>query len=85
MLLPPIRNTEETYGLKLSLREAALKYVNLAHLQYRAGSLNYLDVLDARRKYFDAQISLSNALRDEYIALVNLYKALGGGWQLPSI
>lgn len=76
---------QETYGLKLSLREAALKYVNLAHLQYRAGSLNYLDVLDAQRKYFDAQISLSNALRDEYIALVNLYKALGGGWQLPSI
>ena len=32
------------------------------------------------RKYFDAQIGLSNAVRDEYLALVDLYKALGGGW-----
>ena len=42
--------------------------------------INYLDVLDAQRKYFDAQIGLSNAVRDEHLAMVDLYKALGGGW-----
>ena len=40
-------------------------------------------MLDAQRRYFDAQISLSNAVRDEYLAMVALYKALGGGWQTP--
>lgn len=66
---------------RIELREAAVKYVNLARTQYRGGTLNYIDVLDAQRRYFDAQIGVNNALRDEYIALVNLYKSLGGGWR----
>lgn len=72
-----------TATLMVNLRDAARKYVDLANLQYRGGSINYIDVLDAQRRYFDAQISLSNAVRDEYLALVELYKALGGGWSLP--
>ena len=53
-----------------------------AHLVDRSspGSTNYIDVLDAQRRYFDAQIGLSNSVRDEHLALVQLYKALGGGW-----
>ena len=70
-----------TAALKGALCDAAREYVRLAHLQYRAGSINYIDVLDAQRRYFDAQIGLSNAVRDEHLALVGLYKALGGGWQ----
>lgn len=38
-------------------------------------------MLDAQRRYFDAQIRLSNALRDQRLARVQLYKALGGGWE----
>lgn len=75
------RKARETAALKGNLRDAALKYVELAHLQYRGGSINYIDVLDAQRRYFDAQIGLSNAVRDEHLALVELYKSLGGGWQ----
>lgn len=75
------RKARETAALKVTLRDAALKYVELAHLQYRGGSINYIDVLDAQRRYFDAQIGLSNAVRDEYLALVELYKSLGGGWR----
>lgn len=70
------QNTE----LKNNLREAALKYVELATFQYRYGDIKYINVLDAQRRYFDAQIGLSNAVRDEYMALVQLYKSLGGGW-----
>ena len=69
--------------LKRNLEQALRKYVELARLQYINGVINYLDVLDAQRHYFDAQIGLSNAIRDEYIALVRLYKALGGGWNTP--
>ena len=76
------RSARSAAELKLTLRDAASKYVQLARLQYRAGSINYLDLLDAQRRYLDAQIGLSNAVRDEHLALVQLYKALGGGWQL---
>ncbi len=74
------RKLQETADLRSTLRDAALKYVELANIQYLAGTLNYIDVLDAQRRYFEARISLSNAVRDEYLALVNLYKVLGGGW-----
>lgn len=70
----------QTAALRVALREAALKYVDLAHLQYRSGTINYIDVLDAQRRYFDAQIGVTNAVRDEYLALIQLYKTLGGGW-----
>ena len=75
------RSTRQAAQLKSDLCEAARKYVDLANLQYRAGSINYIDVLDAQRRYFDARTGLSNAVRDEYLALVQLYKALGGGWR----
>lgn len=70
----------EERELQQNLERAAYEYVRLARLQYINGVINYLDVLDAQRKYFDAQIALSNAVRDERIALVKLYKTMGGGW-----
>lgn len=59
---------------------AAGQYLRLAIMQYHAGTLSYLDVLDAQRRLFDAEIGLSDAIRDEYLAMIELYKALGGGW-----
>ena len=63
------------------LEEAARSYMELANLQYINGVISYLDVLDAQRGYFDAQIVLNNAVRDELLSVVYLYRALGGGWQ----
>lgn len=74
------RKKHEASALQSELSAAAEKYVQLATLQYKAGSLNYLDVLDAQRRFFDAQVGVNNALRDEYLALIDLYKSLGGGW-----
>lgn len=74
------RNVRQSAERKENLRDAARKYVELATIQYRGGNINYIDVLDAQRRYFDAQIGLNNAVRDEHLALVQLYKALGGGW-----
>ena len=72
---------KEVYELRANLERSAKRYMDLAQLQYINGVINYLDVLDAQRGYFDAQIGLSNAIRDELIAVVQLYKALGGGWK----
>lgn len=74
------RKSRERVELKQALRDAAYKYMNLSWRQYRGGSVIYLDVLDAQRHYLDAQISLGNAIRDEHLSLVQLYKTLGGGW-----
>lgn len=65
------------------LARSAAEYLRLAELQYHAGTLSFLDVLDARRALLNSSLNMSNALRDEYLALVNLYKALGGGWEMP--
>ena len=67
-------------SLKFDLQEATRKYVSLTLSQYINGTINYLDLLDAQRAYFDAQVELSNAIMNEHLALVDLYKALGGGW-----
>lgn len=74
------QNARRASDLKNALREAALKYVELATIQYQYGDIKYINVLDAQRRYFDAQIAQSNAVRDEYLALVQLYKSLGGGF-----
>lgn len=69
----------ENTRVQQELMAAAREYVRLARLQYMGGSLNYIDVLDAQRRYFSAQIGVNNALLDEYLALINLYRSLGGG------
>lgn len=71
---------KENETLMESLKTASRKYVELARFQYMNGQTDYLDVLDAQRSYFNAEIDYSNAVRDRYLALIILYKALGGGW-----
>lgn len=70
----------EMYELQAQLEHSAKNHVALTQIQYINGAINYLDVLDAQRGYFDAQIGLSNAIRDELITVVQVYKTLGGGW-----
>ena len=72
--------THAIYQSRLELLRAAKTATDLAQLQYINGVIGYLDVLDAQRSYFDAQISFSNANRDACIAFVALYSSLGGGW-----
>jgi multidrug efflux system outer membrane protein len=56
----------------------------LALARYQGGVSSYLDVLDAQRQQFDAERSLANAVRDQLSAVVQLYRALGGGWREPT-
>ena len=72
---------KEIYETRLRLEQASKSTLDLAQLQYLNGVIGYMDLLDAQRGYLDAQIGLSNAVRDKQISMVNLYKALGGGWQ----
>lgn len=59
-------------------------YARAARLRYEAGYSAYLEVLDAERSLFQAQINASQARAQSLVAITNLYKALGGGWQVAA-
>ena len=59
---------------------AARKTVELATLRYEGGVDNYLNLLDAQRVLLDAELNTSAVVRRQKVAVVQLYKALGGGW-----
>jgi outer membrane protein, multidrug efflux system len=58
-------------------REAVLSLAS-----YTAGVSSYIDVLDAEQLLYPAETALAQTQRDQLLAVVNLYKALGGGWEV---
>lgn len=63
------------------LVDAAKDATRLARLRYQGGSTSYLEVLTTDSNLFTAQLNLVSAQEGEALALVQLYGALGGGWQ----
>jgi multidrug efflux system outer membrane protein len=59
---------------------ALTDYARLARLRYDEGYTSYLEVLDAERSLFNAQLEYAQSQGVLFQALVNLYKAMGGGW-----
>jgi multidrug efflux system outer membrane protein len=55
--------------------------VNTSLRRYRGGITTYLEVLEGQQSLFTAELTLAQARGNEYQSLVQLYKALGGGWQ----
>ena len=89
--LKEVSNALSAYQLSLEqeqatqeLLSASNNYLRLAMLRYRNGVLGYIDVLDAQRQQFDAELALSSAKRDRLKAITFLYRALGGGWPKES-
>jgi multidrug efflux system outer membrane protein len=60
-----------------ALRDAA----TLARSRYNAGLANYLEILNADQELFEQELQLAQARGEELRAFVDLYRALGGGWQ----
>ena len=60
--------------------KAERKVVELAELRYRGGVSAYLEVLDAQRSLFAAELDEAQTIGSNLVSLVRLYKALGGGW-----
>lgn len=56
--------------------------VDLSLLRYKTGYAFYFEVLDAEQRLYPAEDALAQTQRDQLLAVVNLYKALGGGWQI---
>lgn len=63
--------------------KAESQVVELAELRYKGGVSNYLDVLDAQRSLFNAEIDDAMTASEHTRSLIQLYKALGAGWPVP--
>jgi multidrug efflux system outer membrane protein len=63
------------------LTHAAQQTDQLSEVLYKNGGASYLQVLTSETNYFSAELSLAQAQLNERLALVQLYQALGGGWQ----
>jgi len=64
----------------VSVSEASKEVVNNANLLYKQGVEDFLPVLDAERTLYESDDKLAQSERDTALALVALYKSLGGGW-----
>lgn len=74
------RKSQELYVVEHNRVKVLKEYLHLATLQYSNGQTDYLSVLDAERQLFDAQLDLAKVQGDIFLALIEIYKALGGGW-----
>jgi multidrug efflux system outer membrane protein len=74
-----------TYATEYEARnrqvEATRSATRLSRERYDSGFTNYLEVLDSERTLLDAELQASTTLQRQLQATVQLYKALGGGWQ----
>ena len=75
------RKDQEFRAQQQLVTTAAQDATRLSGVRYQGGVTSYLEVLDSDTRYFDAQLSLAQAQLNERLALVQLYNALGGGWQ----
>ena len=76
------RKSREIREQRALLVETLRDRSRLSYLRYTGGVATLLDALDADRELFEAERSLALARRDELLTIVQLYRALGGGWQL---
>ncbi|NDW09313.1 TolC family protein [Dysgonomonas sp. 520] len=71
--------TQKKRETAMTLYDSAKYNHSLTRLQYMNGIVSFIDVLDAQRQLFDAEISLNTSILNEQTAIVYLYKVLGGG------
>lgn len=74
------RKAREVRAEQEAFVSALERAVGLAELRYTNGLATYLEVLDAQRQLFAAELELARTQRTQLATLVQVYKALGGGW-----
>ncbi len=75
------QRTRESRERQEALVAALRDRLRLAYIRYRGGVDTQLDALDADRDLFQAELDLAQIRLNESLTVVQLYKALGGGWQ----
>jgi outer membrane protein, multidrug efflux system len=76
--------TREALAAQQERVEAMREYARLANLRYDNGYSGYIEVLDAERGLFAAELDYTVAKGNTYFALVDIYKSMGGGWVIDA-
>jgi outer membrane protein, multidrug efflux system len=79
--LVTVRQSAEREALLESGKESARKAMEISENRYKSGYSAYIDVLDSQRVYNETAITYIQSRQARLIASVDLFKALGGGWQ----
>lgn len=79
--LVTVRQNTEREALLESSKDAAKKAMEISENRYKSGYSAYIDVLDSQRVYNETAITYIQSRQARLIASVDLFKALGGGWQ----
>lgn len=78
---------EQLAGIEVELNKqvaALTESVVMSRQRYDVGRANYFEILDAQQQLFPAETSLARTKVNQYIAIIQLYKALGGGWKMST-
>jgi outer membrane protein, multidrug efflux system len=75
-----VRTSRDQVSAQATQAQALRRALQLAELRYRTGIASYVEVLEAQRSLFDAELALSQAQLGQLSAAVQLYRALGGNW-----
>jgi multidrug efflux system outer membrane protein len=73
-----LEEIREQQAIEVSALDRA---VRVSSKRYIAGKASYYEVLEAQQQLFPAELFLARTRRDQLLAVVTLYKVLGGGWQ----
>jgi multidrug efflux system outer membrane protein len=75
-----VSTLQKEYEARQRQLDAAKEALDLSWTRYNGGLTSYLEVLDLQRSYFSSQLEASETLQNQLNAIIELYKALGGGW-----
>ena len=75
-----VRTARDEAVAEATQASALRQALDIATLRYNAGLANYLDLLEAQRSVFSAELALSQSQLGELLAAVQMYKAIGGAW-----
>ena len=78
------QRSQEFFQHQQELTQANRDAAQLAAVRYEGGVVSYLEVLYNEQQLFDTELLLAQARRDELLSVVELYRALGGGWETTS-
>jgi outer membrane protein, multidrug efflux system len=76
--------TRQELAAQAQRLDALRTYARLANLRHDNGYTSYLEVLDAERGLFNAELDYTRVKSDTYFALIDLYNAMGGGWVIDA-
>src|SRR5690606_13013738 len=79
--LVTVRQSAEREAALATSEQAAGKALEIAQNRYKSGYVGFLEVLDAQRVHNDITLAYIQSRQDRLAATVDLFKALGGGWQ----